>query len=298
MYPVTLPLFKDATRRSCDGATDAALDEIALWIRNHCGSNSKPISKFFGEIVRRAVDEVIDGPRTGRWSISQLEKTEKTYIGTKVEILVRSAFDLDRSGPLDFEIMGHPVDVKWSMSCQWEIPTEAVNHLCLLIGMFNDEQSFCVGLIRCEEAFLNQGKNKDGKRTLSKLGRRQITWLVRNALDRNFIAALDPQVRAEIWAGDSAQERIRRFVRLVPKRPFPRHAIETVARSRDPLRRVRKDKGKTLAGMQVLSERYDKRLIARLGYAPLNKDEFISISEAELAHLDRECRRPLRQEIP
>lgn len=285
-YTRTLPLFEDATSQCRAGASDAALDEVAVWIRNHCRCSSTPVAKFFGEIVRRAVDEVIDGPRTGRWSISQLEKTEKTYIGTKIEILVRNAFDLNRSGPLDLEMMGHPVDVKWSMSCQWEIPTEAVDHLCLLIGMYNDEQSFCVGLIRCKEAFLNQGKNKDGKRTLSKRGRGQITWLVRHTLQRNFISALDPRVRAEIWAGDSAQERVRRFVRLVSRQPFPRHAIETIARSRDPLRRVRADKGKTLAGMKVLSERYDKRLIARLGYTPLKKDEFISVSEVELTRLD------------
>src|SRR5262249_42281870 len=152
------------------------------------------------------VDEVIDGPRTWRWSISQLEKTEKTYIGTKVEILVRSALNMDRSGPLDFEILHHPVDVRWSLSCQCELPTEAVGYVCLLIPMYAVQRSFCLGLVRCNEDFLNKGKNKDGKRTLSKSGRSQIKWLVRDSLPWNFIAALDPTVRAEIWAGDSAQE--------------------------------------------------------------------------------------------
>ena len=41
--------------------------------------------------LREALDEVIDTPRTGRFTLSQLEKTEKTYIGTKVEILVRDS---------------------------------------------------------------------------------------------------------------------------------------------------------------------------------------------------------------
>jgi len=39
--------------------------------------------------LRRALDEVVDGMRTGRWSVDALEKTEKTYIGTKVEIPVQ-----------------------------------------------------------------------------------------------------------------------------------------------------------------------------------------------------------------
>jgi len=45
--------------------------------------------------LRRALDEVIDGPRTGRYSVEQLEKTEKTYIGTKVEILIRCSVSCD-----------------------------------------------------------------------------------------------------------------------------------------------------------------------------------------------------------
>ena len=42
-----------------------------------------------GTVLRRAYDEVIDTPRSGRFTISQTEKTEKTYLGTKVEILFR-----------------------------------------------------------------------------------------------------------------------------------------------------------------------------------------------------------------
>ena len=48
--------------------------------------------QFFGGIVRRAIDEVIDGPRTGRWSMDQLTRTEKSYVGSKIEILLRAEF--------------------------------------------------------------------------------------------------------------------------------------------------------------------------------------------------------------
>ena len=38
---------------------------------------------------RSAIDEVIDTARTGRFFLSDLEKTEKTYLGTKFENLLR-----------------------------------------------------------------------------------------------------------------------------------------------------------------------------------------------------------------
>lgn len=34
---------------------------------------------FFGQLVRQSIDEVVDGPRTGRWDLEQLDSTEKTY---------------------------------------------------------------------------------------------------------------------------------------------------------------------------------------------------------------------------
>ena len=65
-----------------------------------------------GGMVRKALDEVIDTPRTGRWKMTQLEKTEKTYLGTKVEILLRHELGLRRGKKLDLEVDGHEVDVK------------------------------------------------------------------------------------------------------------------------------------------------------------------------------------------
>jgi hypothetical protein len=61
-------------------------------------------------LIRQAIDEVVDAPRTGRVHSRELEKTEKTYIGTKVEILVRNFFRLPK-GILDLTIDGMDVDV-------------------------------------------------------------------------------------------------------------------------------------------------------------------------------------------
>ena len=88
----------------------------------------------FARAIRQAIDEVIDGPWTGRFLFSELEKTEKTYIGTRIEIVVRAALGLERRGKLDTVVEGHELDVKWSASNSWMIPTEAVGELCLLLG--------------------------------------------------------------------------------------------------------------------------------------------------------------------
>jgi hypothetical protein len=53
--------------------------------------NAGGLEKFKKEIpllLRKAIDEVIDAPRTNRFTLDEIEKTEKTYLGIKVEILL------------------------------------------------------------------------------------------------------------------------------------------------------------------------------------------------------------------
>jgi hypothetical protein len=110
---------------------DHALDAVDAWFLAKAD-----MSKVFGESLRRSLDEVIDCQRTGRYRVEQLEKTEKTYIGTKVEIVLRFAFELPRGGTLDNLIAGHEVDTKFSLTGQWMIPREAVDQLCLVDSWF------------------------------------------------------------------------------------------------------------------------------------------------------------------
>lgn len=207
--------------------TDKALLKVKKAILKACAEQSKTPTELFGKIIRQATDEAI-GPRTGRWKISQLEKTEKTYIGTKVEMVTRAALNLKR-GKLDAEIEGEQVDIKWSKRLAWEIPYEAVGHICLVIGTNEKGTKFSVGLIRCNEDRLNPGKNQDGKRTISSAGKCHMVWLVKDAaLEPNFIAALPSEVTDDIMAQDTAKGRVRKFLLHMEGRPFPRSAIETV----------------------------------------------------------------------
>ena len=167
------------------------------------------LSVRIGNALRQAFDEVIDGPRTGRYCIEQLEKTEKTYIGTKVEIVLRVELDLQRGAILDNLICGFEVDTKFSLTGNWMIPREAIGHLCLLVRGNDSSGLFGVGLLRTTPDMLTSGVNQDGKATVSAFGKRHITWLIRDAaMVRNFVLDLDDTTRQAILSPTSGKQRL------------------------------------------------------------------------------------------
>lgn len=242
---------------------------------------------FFSDLARRAVDEVLDGPRTGRWDIAQLEKTEATYVGTKVEIMVRSDLGLDRGVHLDLVVAGHEVDVKWSKSSGFMIPTEAVGHLCLCIGGLRRLTRLQVGLVRCSSANLNLGKNKDGKVSLNAVGRAAMVRLVDDApFPPNFVADMEPSLREEVTSQRTIQGRINALAEACPYTPIHRSAICTIARTPgDPARRLRRDTKRpdTPNVMRWLSAKYGKDEVAALGLPPLGKDEWIAVPQRDIS---------------
>ena len=134
----------------------------------------------FAAAIRRSFDEVFDGQRTGRYSLSQLSKVEKTYIGTKVEIVVQAEFGLQRGRRMDYLVAGEDVDAKWSMkSGGWMIPTEAVGELCLCMTADDERSVFSVGIVRADEVRLRTSTNKDKKRRLNHDGLAAMAWLAR-----------------------------------------------------------------------------------------------------------------------
>jgi len=256
----------------------------------------------FGPAIRQSIDEVLDGPRTGRWSFAQLEKTEKTYVGTKLEIVVRASLGLERGDLLDLDIEGHPVDIKWGMNSGWQIPEEAVGRLCLCIGGLRKLSKFQVGLVRCREEYLNLGANRDRKTTLTAADRdAAMRFLVPpTPLPQSFVAQMDDAVRAEVMAEDTIQARVTKLFTLLPRTPIPRDAIATVARTTgDPMRRIRADTwaGDPLNGMRTLSAQYGNAVIEALGYPRLGRGEVMSIPQSEIDGLSEQQRRALPEHV-
>ena len=274
----------------------AEVAEFRVESRLRALAGKDPAMKF-GRAIRQAIDEVLDGPRTGRCSLTELAKTEKTYVGTKVEIIVRTALGLEQGPILDLEIEGQPVDIKWAMNSVWQIPQEAIGQLCLCIGGLEDLSRFQVGLIRCDEERLNRGKNRDLKRTLSAAGRAEMRFLVPSSpLPVNFVEQMEHDLRIVIMAEPTIQTRVTRLFAAFPHTPIPRNAIATVARTPgDPMRRVRADAwgGDPLGGMVILSSKYGNKIIEALGYPRLDRDEFMSVRKSEIETLPESERRTL-----
>lgn len=270
---------------------DLALEAVRQWILAHPQRSRDGLSleETFSRAIRQAIDEVIDGPRTGRYRYEELESQEKAYIGTRIEIVVRTEFGLEREGKLDTVIAGHIVDFKWSAKGTWMIPREAIGEICLVLSGNEKGGTFSVGLVRCSENLLNLGANQDKKRTLSKSGRRAISWIVKEGLlPATFLSTLDTATRNAILTQPPGQARVRAFFSRVTRRPVPREVIPTLAVQEDPMRRIRRDNGgQSLAGMKVLSGHYQVTRDAadQLGYGPLTKRDYLSVPIAELRTL-------------
>lgn len=251
---------------------DPEVAGVVAWL-----ARRKDLVEVFATAIREGIDDVLDGPRTGRWSREQLSKTEKIYVATRIEILTRAALGLERTGSLATIIEGTEVGLKWSFTSRWTIPAEAVGSVCLLIGGQGD-RFFSVGVLRASNVFLNPGRNRDGKRTLTREAKQSITWLVERApTPSNFIADLPAEIRQYIFDGTSGQERVRRLFNKVIATPIPRLAVATVAQQLDPMRRVRADRARSLGRIQVYSGRYGNAELERQGYPAIGPDEFISV---------------------
>lgn len=259
---------------------DAQLELVYQWWFQRTRADSQ-----IGDLLRRAFDEVLDGQRTGRWMYEDLSSTEKSYVGTKVEILLRECFDIPR-GPspkrLDFEIGGIGVDCKYTQDRSWMIPTEAVNELCLLITASDATSTFSLGLLRCHELYLG-APNRDQKRGILSVGREAVTWLWRDAaIPPNLLRRLPtPTIEAiftQLGRGNG-QARVNELFRRVHGQIVRREVTLTVAQQDDGMKRAR-DARRHLRpeGIVILGHHREHSRIARdLGLPIPQKGELVAI---------------------
>jgi hypothetical protein len=239
------------------------------------------LSQEIPQILRKAVDEVIDAPRTNRFTLSETEKTEKTYLGTKIEILLRAHLGLPKGRILDLAIGGVETDIKNTMGGNWTIPMEAFGHPCLLIRENETTARCSIGLIIARDAYLNPGQNRDAKRSFSVAGLKNVWWLLKDdPYPQNFWETLPPKARAEIMNSGGGTLRLASLFRAVQKRPISRLIVQSVAQQDDYMKRIRRNGGArdilAREGIAVLWGQADRDLIAVLRLGPVGRDEFIS----------------------
>ena len=242
------------------------------------------LRKEIPRLVRQAIDEVIDTPRTGRVHSRELEKTEKTYVGTKVEILVRNFFHLPK-GILDLKIDGLDVDVKNTLGTTWMIPREAVGKPCILVASDELHRTCSFGVLVAHLENLTAGANQDKKRSVSALGATHIHWIFADEpYPPSFWSQIGERKTHAIMRGRSGNDRVETLFREVQRRPIQRDIIQAVGQQKDSLKRLRKNGGARdkLAeeGIAILSRKYNAELIELLKLGPVELDEFVSIKPA------------------
>ncbi|MFF7250192.1 NaeI family type II restriction endonuclease [Embleya sp. NPDC008237] len=223
----------------------------ATWFRLH-----DPLHSRFGEALRRSLDEVLDGQRTGRYDVATLEKPEKTYLAAKVGIVCRAAHGFP-AGTTHYLVAGHRVHPRFSFTGAWTLPREALGHVGLLLTADDERSRFSVGLLHITEDAVLPG-SPERKYRLSPTGRRAIHWLVRSGdLPENFLLHLPAHTRDLILADRvSGQRRINELFRHVRDRIIPREPVATIAHQTDPAKRVRdarrhlRDEGIIILGHQ------------------------------------------------
>ncbi len=225
------------------------------------------LSSFF----RSAIDEVIDTARTGRFFFRDLEKTEKTYLGTKFEILLRDWLQVPRGVLLDLLIGGREVDVKSTTGggSGWMIPPEAINQFCILLRVNETAAKCAVGLAKARPDYLRGGANRDAKTSFSAAGTRNIWWLVSDfPYTPNFWSLIDDDLRSSIMASGRGTRRLAALFESCIGLPISRVQVAAIAAQDDFMKRIRRNGGARdlLApkGIAILYSETDRDLMRKL----------------------------------
>lgn len=200
-----------------------------------------PTGAVTGQVLRDTFDQLYDGVRTRRYHWGQLFKTEKTHFGTLVEINLQRAFEYEDGEILDYSIAGQEVDAKYSQSLGgWMLPPEAVGKLCMVITASDQTSKFSIGVARASDGFLNPGRNRDAKRTLSAMGRNAIRWFCRDAeLPPNILLHMSQRDVDAVFSAGAGTARVKELFRRTAGNIVGRAAVATVAAQLDVTRRVR-----------------------------------------------------------
>lgn len=265
-----------------ESESDEALVEVFTAFKT-----ADPSGRRLGALMRRTLDQLYDGQRTGRYSWEQLHKTERTHFGTLFEINLRREFDdvIDEGKKLDYRVAGHDVDCKFSQRMGgWMIPPEAFEHL-LVVGYVNDVASeFAFGVVRASESHRRVASNRDAKVQLNPAGNRAIRWIERpGALPPNVLLQCDDETIRAIFAPTSGQQRVNELFRRVTRQRIGRNVVATVAQQDDFMKRVRENGGARSAlrpeGYVILGGDYavHRKIAACLGVVVPEPGEMVSL---------------------
>ncbi len=207
--------------------------------------------------IRESFDQAYDGQRTGRWDYSQLMKTEKTHVGTLVEIWLQRELELEDGVDLDYRIAGSDVDAKWSRNLYgWEIPLEmytTTEQIALLLWGNEYTRRWAAGLLRITDSLLKPpGRQRDRKRHLNDRGKDRILWLHQGKpMIPNTLLHLPGDLAWRVAKQKSGQAAVSMLFREAQGQLINRASVDAAGQQVDPQKRVR-DARKRLAGEGIV----------------------------------------------
>lgn len=259
--------------------TDPAVVAVAAELRR-----LDPDGSRMAKVFRSTFDQLYDGQHTGRYSVEQLFKTEKTHFGTLIEINLQREFKIPDGCVLDFMIAGFEVDCKYSHTGAWMLPIESFEQIVLVTQADDRKSVWSAGVVRATQERRRTSENRDKKTGLNALGRTQITWVFKDAqMQPNALLQLPPSVVSEIMAGRSGQARVNELFRQATNRRLSRNIIATVAQQDDYMKRVRYNGGSRSAlgpeGYLILGGDYSiqRNLAVALGAVVPGPGELVSV---------------------
>lgn len=241
------------------------------------------LSKKLPSMVNDAIDYVIDPVRTGRTKVSDLDSIEKTFIGLKVEHFLRDELNVP-SGLRDLRVADEDVDVKNTVRSTWMIPPESFRSkdACLLIMTATDEGLCSFGAIIANPDYLN-APNRDGKRSVSKVGKQHIFWILQNGhLPFSRFKDLNMERFRELRMKRGGNHRVYLFCTENVGRVTHRQVFEALLHDqKDPMKRLRVNGGAgdklNADGFIILSGAYNQVELKELGFQDLSADEFVCV---------------------
>lgn len=266
--------------------------------------------------LRDSLDELLDGQRTGRWAYQHLSKTEKTYLGTAVEVNLTKEFEFENGVDLDWQIAGQDVDCKFSKDLGgWEIPMEMyrcadhgarqgkADHPALLIWLNDDRSQWAAGLLTITDERLrwrhgsatgdrSRAYNRDNKRRLADPTAAEIYWLwggVQADLPRNLLLQMNAAARERIFSHPrSGQARVDQLFREVQGTIVSRQMVLTVAQQDDAPKRARDARLHLRGeGLLLLGHQESHPRIASVLELPVPvKGEWIAVRVVPVEHTD------------
>lgn len=273
-----------------DPELDAVIDELY---------RLDPTGDRVAGVLRDTFDQLYDGQHTGRWNFNDLHKTEKTHMGTLVEINLHREFNFDDGDTTDYRIAGVQVDCKYSMKpFGWMLPPEVIDQIAMLLTANDEASTWQAGIVRVVPEATRAAQNRDAKTSLSAFGRQGIRWLWPDhpGLAPNLFHQLDSATREAIFgarsrSGRHGQARVNELFRRVHGRRIRRAELATVAQQDDFMKRARGNGGARTAlqpeGILVLGHQdNDPVVAAALGLPVPRKGELVA-ARVTPAHPDR-----------